>query len=99
MVQYWEPGIQYDRGAVVEYERESISLYLFHLKDVTLNICIDNTYKIIQPHRSQVRIMRRLFLSKSTFILHKVRLDPSYHSGFMGTRAQGTWERPPTWGE
>lgn len=33
MVQYWEPGIQYDRGAVVEYEH--------------------NTYKIIQPHRSQ----------------------------------------------
>lgn len=53
MPDYWEPGTQYDYGAVVLYEG------LFHppfslLPLMIQSIPIGVQYKIIQPHRSQV---------------------------------------------
>lgn len=53
MVDYWEPGTQYDYGAVVLYE--GLSHPLFSLLPLLIHSTPTGVqYKIIQPHRSQV---------------------------------------------
>lgn len=76
MVWQWEPGTEYDYGAVVEYE--CVPLHCSHLPR-HVKPCTDNTYKIIQPHSSQVHIVHHSSLSTSAewlISVCEVGLDP-----------------------
>ncbi len=50
----WEPGTQYNYDDVVQYEGRLVCLHLYILL-ITNGRSSGHRYKIIQPHRSQVR--------------------------------------------
>lgn len=94
MVSNWEPGTQYDYGAIVEYERECPRYFYMLFRRKTIY------FQKTHTRSSNLIALRYIFRAVYPYMhtqrldLYEERLDARSDSRSVGLDAEGIWERP-----